>query len=86
MVETLFTNARLLDPASGLDSPSAARPLPRPGDRIRVHLHPSGDGRAMPRDNLRSRGGFLLIHGMVAVITLINSVVPVQYRFGTERG
>ena len=82
LIEPLYSLHHTIDPVP----PGAARPQPRPGDRIGVHVHPSGDGRAMPRENLRSRGGSLLIYGMVAFITLINIVFPVQSRFGVRRG
>ena len=55
--------------------PAAANRLPpRVGDSIRVHLHPSGDGRVMPRDNLHHRGGTLTFLSFTLVIMLINLV------------
>ena len=82
LIEPLYSFHHTIDPVP----PGAARPPPRPGDRIRVHVHPSGDGRAMPRDNLRARGGSLMIYGWLAFITLLNIVFPIQYRFGVRRG
>ncbi|NGM19180.1 hypothetical protein G3576_04075 [Roseomonas stagni] len=51
-----------------------SRPPPRVGDRLAVHLHPAGDGRAMPRENLHDRGGSLMIFGSIALIILLNSL------------
>lgn len=54
--------------------PGASRPPPRVGDRMRVHLHPSGDGRMMPRDNLHNRGGTLSFLGVTLLIMVINLI------------
>lgn len=53
--------ARMMEPLTSLYSNLQAvpdgiiRPPPRVGDRLAVHLHPAGDGRAMPRATLRDR-------------------------------
>jgi hypothetical protein len=44
---------------------------PRPGDLIVVHLHPSGDGRVMPRDNLVDGGGSIFLHFWYFIILLV---------------
>lgn len=82
VVEPLFSLRHSLEavPAKARDRP------PRPGDRIRVHLHPSGDGRVMPRDNLRTRGGTIVIHAFVIVFTLLTIAFPVLGQRGRWRG
>jgi len=47
-----------------------SRPPPRVGDRLVVHLHPSGDGRVMPRDALRDRNGSLFFFAFVVIVFL----------------
>jgi hypothetical protein len=56
--------------------PGASRPPPRPGNLITVHLHPSGDGRVMPRDNLHALGGPLLLIAVLILITALNIAFP----------
>ena len=73
LIEPLFSSFSGSTPVPS----NAARPPPRVGDRIVVHLHPSGDGRAMPRDNLRRLGGtvlFLSIFGGLTIFSLVRLV------------
>ncbi len=70
--------ARMLEPLTSVHSnlrpvpDGVIGPPPRVGDRLVVHLHPAGDGRAMPRENLRDRTGSLMIFGSIALIILLN--------------
>ena len=56
----------------------AIRPPPRPGDRIVVHLDPSGHERVIPRDNLKARAGTLLILGVFGGFTMFHLVRLLQ--------
>ena len=44
---------------------------PRPGDLIVVQLHPSGDGRVMPRDNLVDGEGSIFLYFWYFIILLV---------------
>lgn len=66
LTEPLFSRYANIQSMRG----AANAPPPQPGDRIIVHLHPAGDGRVMPHDNLYRRGGVVFIFLFISLIVL----------------
>jgi hypothetical protein len=66
LTEPLFSRYANMQSMRG----TANAPPPQPTDRIIVHLHPAGDGRVMPRDNLYRRGGGVLVFFFISMIAL----------------
>ena len=68
MLEPLFS---LYSTAESMPKGAIGTAPPRPGDLVLVHLHPVGDGRVMPRNNLVNGGGTRFFYFFCIIILIV---------------